>query len=241
MSHRAMSHRPRAASLPVDPTRARRARRTRRTRNASATARRRASRKRRSAHPREQIRRPAPRPSTRAAAEGGGGVARRPGVVRFDQDDARDRRAEGNVRCVTERCDAAGGPHRRRAPSPAGPARASTAFDASLGTHDARRARARPSPRFVAAESLAAEADVDLDPGREGRRDRGAVVAGIVACGQEREEGRERGDEALAIVARGRPPVLPRRRARRDPQRGGGYRHDGRAVRAPGRESSSGR
>ena len=33
-------------------------------------------------------------------------------------------------------------------------------------------ARARPSPGFVAAESLAAEADVDVDPGREGGRER---------------------------------------------------------------------
>ena len=70
---------------------------------------------------------------------------------------------------------------------------------------------------------------MDVDPGREGGRAR-AVVAGFVAWGQEREEGRERRDEALAIVARGRPPVPPRRRARRDPQRGGGYRHYGREV-----------
>ena len=65
---------------------------------------------------------------------------------------------------------------------------------------------------FVVAESFAAEADVDLHPGREGRRERRdearAVVAGFfVSGGQEREEGRERRDEALAIVVRGRRPV----------------------------------
>mmetsp|Transcript_9194 Transcript_9194/g.37585 ORF Transcript_9194/g.37585 Transcript_9194/m.37585 type:complete len:203 (-) Transcript_9194:186-794(-) len=71
---------------------------------------------------------------------------------------------------------------RRRAPSPAGPARASTAFDASLGTHDARtRARVHPPgssppspsrPRRTWTSTPGARGDASGGGGERGRSSR---------------------------------------------------------------------
>ena len=141
MSHRAMSHRPRAASLPVDPTRARDvpaehgAREMRRRQRGEGRA---------ASDDRRTLANKSVDPSRvlHSGGGGGGGVL----VARASFVSIRTTPVTAAPRGTCDASPSGATPPavhpRRRAPSPAGPARASTAFDASSARTTRGRARA---------------------------------------------------------------------------------------------------